>query len=305
MQYKTATSTFVNWHCISKENFWTEAAILRIIRDEQYTGSTVYGRRYYDIIGQSHSVKISKKDWIIVSDVHEPIVSREDFDRAQAALKEYKERNVVAGPKTKIRCGGCGHAMERKKAKEPYYICRTPGVTDRFPCPREKIPEQEIHAALLDSLRSMAQIAVVMDKLLREQQKEKVQDVAAMRRTLSALQEQVSRLKQQAKSQYEAFALGEIGKEAYLAVKALARQKEEILSEQIAKLELSMEQARLADSNKNGLAVKLQPYLDVEQITEAILDNLLEQVLVFSGGRLEIRWKFQDELERLRKMALG
>ena len=144
-----------------------------------------------------------------------------------------------------------------------------------------------------------------MDKLLREQQKEKVQDVAAMRRSLSALQEQVSRLKQQAKSQYEAFALGEIGKEAYLAVKALARQKEEILSEQIAKLELSMEQARLADSNKNGLAVKLQPYLDVEQITEAILDNLLEQVLVFSGGRLEIRWKFQDELERLRKMALG
>ena len=53
MQYKTATSTIVNWHCISKENFWTEAAILRIIRDEQYTGSTVYGRRYYDIIGKA------------------------------------------------------------------------------------------------------------------------------------------------------------------------------------------------------------------------------------------------------------
>lgn len=76
-----------------------------------YTGSTVYGRRYYDIIGQSHSVKVSKKDWIIVPDVHEPIVSREEFDRAQAALKEYKERDVVAGPKSKIRCGGCGHAI--------------------------------------------------------------------------------------------------------------------------------------------------------------------------------------------------
>ena len=85
----------------------------------------------------------------------------------------------------------------------------------------------------------------------------------------------------------------------------MARQKEEILSEQIAKLELSMGQARLADSNENGLAVKLQPYLDVEQLTEGILDDLLAQVLVFPGGRLEIRWKFQDELERLRKMAHG
>lgn len=148
MQYKISAGAFVNWHCVSKENFWTEAAVLRVIRDEQYTGSTVYGRRYYDIIGQSHSVKVSKKDWIIVPDVHEPIVSREEYDQAQAALKEYKERDVVAGTKTKIRCGGCGHAMERHNTKQPYYDCRTLRVTDRFPCPPEKIPEQEIHAAL-------------------------------------------------------------------------------------------------------------------------------------------------------------
>lgn len=305
MQYKTATSTFVNWHCISKENFWTEAAILRIIRDEQYTGSTVYGRRYYDIIGQSHSVKVSKKDWIIVPNVHEPIVSREKFDRAQAALKEYKERDVVAGPKTKIRCGGCGHAMERKKAKEPYYICRTPRVTDRFPCPREKIPEQEIHVALLDSLRSMAQMSVDMDTLIRERQKGKTRNIAALRWNLTTLQEQLSQLKRQIKSQYEAFALGEVGKEAYLAAKAASRRKEETLSEQITKLELPIEQTQLTDNNEGGLAVRLQPYLDVEQFTEDILDGLVEQVLVFPDGRLEILWKFRDELERLRQAALG
>ena len=250
-------------------------------------------------------MKVSKKDWTIVPDVHEPIVSREDFDQAQTALKEYKERDVPAGTKAKIRCGVCGHAMERHNTKQPYYDCRTLRVTDKFPCPPEKIPEQEIHAALLDSLRSMAQIAVDMDKLLREQQKEQMQDVAAMRREISGLQEQVSRLKQQTKSQYEAFALGEIGKEAYLAVKAMARQKAEILTEQISKMELAMEQAQLADNNENGLAVKLRPYLDVEQLTEGILDDLLAQVLVFPGGRIEIQWKFRDELERTRQIALG
>lgn len=238
-------------------------------------------------------------------DVHEPIVSREDFDRAQTALKEYKEREVSTGTKTKIRCGGCGHAMERKKAKEPYYICRTPGVTDRFPCPREKIPEQEIHAALLDSLRTMARLAVDMDKLLREQQKEKTRDSATLHRNLTTLQEQLSQLKRQTKKQYEAFALGEVGKDAYLAAKAASRRKEETLSEQIAKLELSIEQTQLTASNADGLAVRLQPYLDVEQLTEDIFDGLLEQVIVFPGGRLEICWKFWDELERLQEMALG
>lgn len=151
----------------------------------------------------------------------------------------------------------------------------------------------------------MAQMAVDMDKLLREQQKKKVQDVTAMRRSVTGLQEQLSQHKRQMKSQYEAFVLGETGKEEYLSAKAASRQKEETLSEQISKLELSMEQAQFADSNKNGLAAPLQPYLNIEQLTEGILDNLLAKVLVFPGGRLEIQWKFRDELGRLRQIALG
>ncbi len=151
----------------------------------------------------------------------------------------------------------------------------------------------------------MAQMAVDVDKLLKEQQKEKTRDITALRRNLSDLQEQLSQLKRQTKNQYEAFALGEIGKEAYLAAKAATRRKEETLSEQITKVGLVLEQAQLADSNEDGLAVRLQPYLDAEQLTEDILDGLLEQVLVFPGVGLEIRWKFQDELERLRKMAIG
>ena len=119
MQDKTAKGMYAAWNCVGEVNFWTEAMVLKIVRDEQYTGSTVYGRRYYDRIGQSHSVKVSKKDWIVVPDVHEPIVSREEYDQAQAALKEYKERDVPAGTKTKIRCGVCGHAMERHNTKQP------------------------------------------------------------------------------------------------------------------------------------------------------------------------------------------
>lgn len=99
--------------------------------------------------------------------------------------------------------------------------------------------------------------------------------------------------------------MGEIGKEEYLTAKTVSRREEETLSEQISKMELAMEQAQLANSNENGLAARLRPYLDIEQLTEDIFDNLLAQVLVFPGGRLEIRWKFRDELWRLREMALG
>lgn len=296
MQCKTAKGMYAAWNCIGEVNFWTEAAVLRVIRNEQYLGSTVYGKRFYDIIGQGHSVKVSKKDWIIVADAHEPIVSQEEFDRAQAALREYKERNVTAGIKKKIRCGGCGHAMERHKAKHPYFKCRTPQVTDAFLCPQERILEQDIYSTLLDSLKALALAVVDMDNLIREQNQHNSQDLAAMRRSLTVLHEQLVQLKRQAKSEYEAFALGEVSKEMYLSAKATIREREDDLSAQIAELETSIERVQLTDNSENGLAAKFQRYVDIEEITQEILDDVLDEVRVFPGGQLVIQWKYQDEI---------
>lgn len=303
MQDKTAKGICTACKCINGQNFWTETTVMNVIRNEEYIGSTVYGKRYYDVIGKSHSVKVSKSDWIIVPGVHEPIVSKEEFDRAQASLRDYKERDVSTKSKRKIRCGVCGHIMERHKAQNPYYTCRTLQVTDTFPCTQERILEQEIYAALLDSLRSMAQMAVEMDKLLKAQQKGKKQGIVAVRRNLISLQEQLSQLKQQMKGQYEAFVLEKLSKAEYLAAKAAAHQKEKALSSQISKLEASIEKAHLGDSRENALAGKLRQYVDVDIITEDVLDSLLTQVLVFPVGRLEIQWQFQDEFEALRRLV--
>lgn len=267
-------------------------------------GKVVYGKRFYDVIGSTHSVKVSKEDWIVVESRHEAIVTQAEYDHAQAALQEYRERktqpasNPLCG---KIRCGVCGHAMYRRDTKNPYYFCRTPGVTDKFPCPKERIAEQEIHPALLDSLHCMA--AVNMEKLLKGHQNVKAQDIAAMRRNLTSLQGQLSQMKQQMKGQYEAFVLEELSKAEYLTAKAAAHQKEEALSAQISRLEASIEKAQLANDRKNGLAEKLRQYVDVDTIAKGILDDLLIQVSVFPGGRLEIQWQFQDEFEGLKQLV--
>lgn len=57
MQDKAAKGMYASWNSIGENNFWTEASILKVIRNEEYTGSTVYGRRHYDVIGKSHKCK--------------------------------------------------------------------------------------------------------------------------------------------------------------------------------------------------------------------------------------------------------
>ena len=62
---------------------------------------------------------------------------------------------------------------------------------------------------------------------------------------LTSLQGQLSQIKRQAKTEYEAFVLGEMGKTEYLEAKAVFREREETLSVQISKLEASLEKSRM------------------------------------------------------------
>lgn len=73
--YKVETGcTRTPWHSIQDENFWTANLVAKFLRDERYIGKTVYGKRSRDIVGSTHTVKISRNDWVIVPDRHEAIV---------------------------------------------------------------------------------------------------------------------------------------------------------------------------------------------------------------------------------------
>ena len=96
--YKVETGcTRTPWRSIQEENFWTANLVAKFLRDERYIGKTVYGKRSRDIVGSTHTVKISRNDWVIVPDRHEAIVPEELFEKAQACMREYREREVMTG----------------------------------------------------------------------------------------------------------------------------------------------------------------------------------------------------------------
>lgn len=99
MQYKRVTGcSRKRWKCIREENFWTQGAINRILRDERYTGKCVYGKRECKEVGICSTAKRSRTDWIVVDDVHEGIVSKEEFQKAANRMREYKEYTPSISP---------------------------------------------------------------------------------------------------------------------------------------------------------------------------------------------------------------
>lgn len=170
MRYKRAAGcSRTYWPCVHEENFWTSGTVCIILRDERYLGKTVFGKRERDKVGLVHTVKKSKSDWIVVDDVHEPIVSEELFQAAQAAMREYTERSVVPSPRNPLRrkviCGVCGYAMQLSNTKNAKYTCRTAKLGSRFDCPSEGVPQADIHEAVVSLIRTYAQYAVELERL--------------------------------------------------------------------------------------------------------------------------------------------
>ena len=124
-----AGCTRTPWRSIQEENFWTASLVAKFLRDERYIGKTVFGKRSRDIVGSTHTVKISRNEWIVVPDRHEAIVSEALFEKAQTCMREYREYEVSSGSgnplKRKVICGVCGHAMQRDNKKNASYCCGT------------------------------------------------------------------------------------------------------------------------------------------------------------------------------------
>ena len=252
-------------------------------------------------------MKVSRKDWIIVPDTHEGIVTQEEFDRAQAAVREFAERTTVNKPiRRKIYCGVCGHAMARMgSVKRPYYVCRTSYVTDSFACSGERILEQDLFAVLLDDLHTQAAAAVELERIWKEQHRREKQNIDAIRKSLSKLKEALAQQKREATKLYERFGLGEISKAEYLELKAAASQQKDSIAAKINELETALDNSGSDGQLENQFVSSFQKYVDAGEITDEIVDDLLMEVRVYPEERLEIVWNYREAFKRMMRDVTG
>lgn len=303
MLYKQAQSSIPrHWNTLYEENFWTDSAIIRIARDEQYLGKVVYGKRFYDQIGQGHSLKVRKKDWIVVEGMHEGIVSQVEFDRAQAALREFSERAGAScsNPLSKkVRCGVCGHAMTREDVKHPYFFCRTSRMVDSFSCSGERVLESDIIEIILSGLHAQAVSAVRWERIWETRHQTEKTDFTAIQKQVASLRETCAQQDGQIKELYEALVSGSVSRDEYKAAKAMLVSRRDQVKARISELEIVLANANSDGKLNNPFVSSFQKYTEVTSITKEMMMDVLKEVRIYPGGRIEITWNYCEDLERL------
>lgn len=280
-------------------NHWRPQTVYAIIRDRQYIGSIVFGKRVRQQIGVRKQTTAPLGDWIVVDDHHEAIVSKDLFQRAQESLggtykqhtKHVKSDNPLS---KKVICGVCGYAMILHGKVNRYYSCHTPRTVPDMDCFQGKIYENDIMEMVVEAIRVCAQLAVE-EKRLRSVEKEKrevqLQTLKQEIRSYQTLQQQIT---EESRILYEAYAMdGSMSRTEYADKKAalLARREKACEDEAAAKQRL--------ESLWNGESKFIEKYkglTDLDKLTAELAADLLRFIKIWPDGRVNVELNYLDEI---------
>lgn len=132
---------------------WTHKAVARILRNEKYSGNSLWQKTYRtDTLPIKAHLNHGERPQYFAEGSHPAIIDRSTFDTVQAMLAQRKERfyspaNRDGGIPLRVQCGYCGSRFRTYQENGiPYRICRT-HADKASDCPIKRIPEAKLHSA--------------------------------------------------------------------------------------------------------------------------------------------------------------
>lgn len=126
--YKKENRTNYQKELNKGNGIWRPQTVQSIGSDQMYLGHMVQGRWKKLSYNSKKLIELPKSQWIIVKNTHDPLVSQELFDKAQATLNKSKKyrakkekRYLFQGL---LKCKECGHniSIYRRKTKTGYSL---------------------------------------------------------------------------------------------------------------------------------------------------------------------------------------
>lgn len=142
---------------VVKNAKWDAKMINRIISNKVYIGVLEQGKTAKLNYKSKKEIDVSKEDWIVIQNAHEPIISKSIYLLANKMLlrdvKQSKDKPCILSGM--LYCKDCGSPMVRRKVKAKdgyniFYICSEYNNTGD--CSRHSIKEEYIIKATIHAL---------------------------------------------------------------------------------------------------------------------------------------------------------
>lgn len=286
----------VNRKVKDSEWLWSYTMVHTILSHYEYTGALVHGKAKGVTVCSKKRRVVPEKDRFIYEGHHEPIVSREEYDKARQIIRKFKKSGNINHDdyvlKDKIYCGNCGLRMAHPVLMwESYVQCmHKKNVGKKSRCSDTKYPTAMIDFTVRRALRrELLKLEGLSDELQEFQKTlpKRKKEVKDLTMRITAHQTDKTRL-------YESYAAGNINRETYInkrmqlknEISRLEQERDSIVTPVNGVKELSTRAGRILE-----LAGELQ---SPEGLTQEVADSFIDRITIYDEEHIEIRFTFED-----------
>jgi len=284
--------------CQNRELLWTHIMVVNILHNYKYTGAMVNHTRESRHLRDKNQRRTSPEEWIIVENAHEPLVSKEWFEKADAMLRHPKKSRHQPSGRTDavFYCGRCGRKLRRTSGANTCFVCDTASYQEGAACRGLCWGKNDLEKVLIPVYRVQVDL---LGKKAAELKAEKnahcfndcVQRMVQIDRRLNSIDRKKMQL-------FESYHDRKLELAAYMEQKAVLTLQAEQLRADRVNLEADYRRRQESQEQREADEARLSGYLlpnaqiPVEQLLIRMYEAI-DRVSVFEKS-IEVRWKFED-----------
>lgn len=276
-----------------RKRFWCQTYLRSILKNEMYVGCMVQGRQYTPSYRSKKREPVPKEDWIVVPDMHEPIVTRELFDEAQ---KKMQARKKVIKPLDEPRlfsglfyCEACGTAMRQHttgNGRYTYFICGKHHAIGKLACSSHYINYDIFYQVIQEDIRRNAKLfsedsEQAAKKLMELKCADEQKQAAKMKRDLTSAKKRLADLDVKLKRAYEDNMNGKLPDHIFSMFIADYDAERAGLRSSISDMEKALEKVRDAKSDIDRFAALIKKYTSFEELDRFMLNELIDRITIY------------------------
>lgn len=287
--------------CQGRELIWSHVTVLNILHNIKYTGVMTNHTKENRYMRDRSQRRVPREEWIVTEGAHEAIVTREEYEAAQAKIRTVKKhyRKSPDGADRVFYCGHCGRKLRKSFGLDTYFACDTKLYQENAVCAGIRWSKTELEAVLLPIYRMqlflMGEKARELRNTLNRGSEVNWSD------RISKIDQEIARHNAQKIQYYEVYRSGELSREAFFQKKTALADRIAELQVKRAEVEADQRESQKDLARKEEASREMEGYLSASDMDdEAFKGSMyaaIERVIVFSNRHIEVKWKFADLFE--------
>ena len=307
---KKLNQNYNNAKTLQEDYSWCPSTVRNILKNDIYIGNVTQGKRRVKSYKVHKVEQVPEDEWITVENMHEPIIDKELFEKAQGLRKidtrvqDSGSLSIWAGI---LKCADCGRAMHKKYCKNKsgtvyeYYICGTYRKKSNKLCTKHTLKVEELEQAILETIKLHIDLLVDTEKLLEKINKSNTRKLANenMENVKQAKEKEIEKISNLKRCLYEDWKNEYITKEEYLEYKQKYEQDIEKIKEIMVNLDKQKEKQEEIINGNSKWIENFKAHKNITELDRDIITELIDYIEVHENKKMTIHFKFMDELDKI------